>query len=88
MKPEVGRISHLLLKDIVEIVREKTKLSQWKNVYSCIEWFKKLNHKSSSSFIVFDIVSFYPSISEELLNAALDWAQQYTKISGQAQFKS
>ena len=81
MKPEVGRISHLLLKDIVEIVREKTKLSQWKNVYSCIEWFKKLNHKSSSSFIVFDIVSFYPSISEELLNAALDWAQQYTKIS-------
>ena len=40
MKPEVGRISHLLLKNVVEVVREKTKLNQWKNVYSCIDWFK------------------------------------------------
>ena len=80
-KCEVGRISHLLLKDIVKVVREKSKLNQWKNVYSCIEWFKKLNHKSSSSFIVYDIVNFYPSINEDLLNAALDWAEQFTSIS-------
>ena len=36
---------------------------------------------SNSSFIIFDIVNFYPSISGDLLNAALDWAKQYVKIS-------
>ena len=81
MKPEVGRISHLILKDIVKVVREKSGLNQWVNVYSCIEWFRKLNHKSSNSFIIYDIVNFYPSISEDLLNASLDWAMQYKSIS-------
>jgi len=26
-------------------------------------------------------VNFYPSINEDLLNAALDWAEQFTSIS-------
>ena len=80
-KPEVGRISHIVLEKIVNIVRQKTKLSQWKNVYACIEWFKLLKNKNNSNFIVYDIVNFYPSISEDLLNAALDWASNYTSIS-------
>ena len=79
-KPEVGRISHLVLKDIVNAVRQKSKLNQWKNIYSCIEWFKVLPNKENSNFIVFDIVNFYPSISENLLNAALDWASKYVPI--------
>ena len=31
-----------------------------------ITWFKKIESKSSSSFIKFQIVDFYPSISKEL----------------------
>ena len=62
-------------------MRAKSKLNQWKNVYGCIEWFKKLNHKSCKSFIVFDIVNFYPSISEDLLNKSLNWAEQFIGIS-------
>ena len=79
-KPEVGRISHLTLKNIIEIVRQKTNLSQWKNIYSCIEWFKQLENKKNSKFIQYDIVNFYPTISEELLNAALNWAMKYVPI--------
>ena len=32
-------------------------------------------------FICFDIIEFYPSITEKLLNDALDLASQYTEIS-------
>ena len=80
-KCEIGRISHHILSKIVLDVREKSKLKQWKNVYSCIDWFKGLENKSKLSFIVFDIASFYPSITSELLEAAINWAKQFCDIS-------
>ena len=80
-KPEVGKVSHKILKKIVECVRNKTQLKQWKNVYSCIEWFKLLKNKKNLSFIIFDIVSFYPSISLELLEEAIEWAKQFVDVT-------
>ena len=80
-KPEVGKVSHQILKKIVECVRNKTQLKQWKNVYSCIEWFKLLKNKKNLSFIIFDIVSFYPSISLELLEEAIEWAKQFVDVT-------
>ena len=80
-KPELGRISHQILTRIVEKVRHKTKLKQWKNVYSCIEWFKLLKNKKNLKFIIFDIVAFYPSITLELLIKALKWAEEFADIS-------
>ena len=81
MKPEIGKISHEILSKIVTCVREKTKFNHWKNVYSCLEWFKKIERKRNKSFIIFDIVSFYPSISRELLIKALEWANEYIVIT-------
>ena len=46
-----------------------------------IDWFKQVPSKDKCHFINFDIESFYPNISSELLNKALDWAQQYVDIS-------
>ena len=46
-----------------------------------IEWFTKINNKEKHSFIVLDIVDFYPSISEALLNDALNYAKQFIAIS-------
>ena len=43
-------------------------------------FFKNLSQKKESSFIVFDIINYYPSISVKLLNAALDWAKEFTHI--------
>ena len=66
-KSEIGIIS----KDYVELInskiREKTKMNQWCNTKSVIEWFKAIKNKGKSSFIKFDITEFYPSISKELL---------------------
>ena len=36
---------------------------------------------NSLSFLVFDIVDFYPSIIEDLLKKCLKWAESFTDIS-------
>ena len=73
-KPEIGRISKQILTSKIEELREKTGFQQWKNSFSVIDWFKIIDDKSKSKFIVFDIVEFYPSISEKLLREAISWA--------------
>ena len=39
-KPEIGKISKKCLSRILEEVRDKTGLLQWKNSYDVIQWFK------------------------------------------------
>ena len=46
-----------------------------------LEWFTKLENKKNRKFIQFDIQSYYPSISKELLMNALKWAEQYADIT-------
>ena len=46
-----------------------------------IEWFEKISEKERRTFVIFDIVDFYPSISEDLLTKAIEWASSYTNIS-------
>ena len=43
-------------------------------------WFTNIKSKSSSSFIKFDIVDFYPSISKDLLLKAINFAISVTPI--------
>ena len=80
-KPEIGRISKQITAKINAIVREKSGLKQWRNTDSVIEWFKKIENKPNKKFIQFDVVNFYPSISAELLAAAIEWARNFTNIS-------
>ena len=49
--------------------------------YSVIDWFKNIPDKSRTRFIKFDICDFYPSITEELLDKALNYAEQYHQFS-------
>ena len=46
-----------------------------------ITWFEDIPNKKSNTFIAFDICDFYPSINEELLDKALDFASHYIKIT-------
>ena len=80
-KVEPGKVSHQILKNAVNVIRQKTHLNQWRNTYECIEWYKNIPHKENMSFIIFDIISFYPSITDKLLNQALNWAQQFITFS-------
>ena len=45
------------------------------------DWFSSIKDKGKHSFLVFDIVDFYPSISEALLKSSLEYAKQHTTIS-------
>jgi hypothetical protein len=80
-KSDLGKVSKSILSRIVTSLREKTKLNQWKNSFSVIDWFKKLNDKETLSFLMFDIVEFYPNITEDLLKKALEYAKNHVNIS-------
>ena len=60
-----------------------TRANQWKNSESTIEWFKNIPNKPSHSFISFDVVDFYPSITDNLLTKALTFASEFDNISEQ-----
>ena len=80
-KPEIGLISKQLLEEINRKLVNIKEVNPWKNASSVLEWFDRLTNKCDLSFICFDVVEFYPSISEDLLNRALDFASEHLNIS-------
>ena len=77
----MGLVSKQILEKINSQIRCSTNLNQWRNTAAVIDWFKNIPDKSNSKFIKFDIVDFYPSISEELLGKALEFAKKIVSIS-------
>ena len=80
-KNELGRISKTILDNINMKLFETTKINQWKNTVSAIKWFDSLKDKHLIKFDMFDIKDFYPSITQDLLNRALNFASEYIYIS-------
>ena len=62
-------------------LKKKTGLTQWKNSYGVIDWFKNIKDKKKCSFIILDVCEYYPSITKKLLNDALAWASQIVHIT-------
>ena len=48
-----------------------------------IQWFRSLQNKQNLKFIKFDVVNFYPNITENLLTNSLNWARQFVDIPKQ-----
>ena len=71
----------MLLDKINNIVQSKTLVNQGKDTSLVNEWFINIKNKESSSFIVFDIESFYPSISEDLFKSAIWFAKESIDIT-------
>ena len=80
-KSEVGIVSKNMLGRINTQVLKAIKVNQWRSTSTVIQWFKNIEDKPESKLIKFDIVDFYPSISENLLEKALAWAKKYVNIS-------
>ena len=80
-KTELGRISKIILDRINKELLSKLNYNQWKNTDNVINWFKNITDKIHCKFIQLDIKEFYPSITEETLNKALDFAATFTNIS-------
>ena len=82
-KSDIGKISKQILDKMNFKIISETKLNQWKNSTSVIEWFNNIPNKNQHRFVVFDIESFYPSISEDLFNEALSFAKTKVNITDQ-----
>ena len=70
-KSEIGKVSKQILDRRNTNIVSKLGLNQWKNTKAVLSWFINIEDKENHSFIAFDVVEFYPSISIDLLNAAL-----------------
>ena len=55
-------------------------MNQWQNTHAVITWFKSIENKRSSSFIKFDRVDFYSSITKELLTKSRNYTKCITTI--------
>ena len=73
-KSSVGKISKVILDKINKHIQKETSANQWKDTSSVIEWFVNIKEKERSSFMVFDIESFYLSITERLFINAIKFA--------------
>ena len=62
------------------MVIESTKLHQWRNTDIVIKWFKSIENKVETSFIIFDTESFYLSVSLELFNKSIDFVKSIQNI--------
>ncbi|KAJ8023972.1 hypothetical protein HOLleu_36563 [Holothuria leucospilota] len=80
-KSELGKVSQHIVNKINSCIRSKLSVNQWRNTSSVIEWFENISEKERHTFVIFDIIDFYPSISEDLLTKALEWANSYTNTS-------
>ena len=80
-KNELGRISKTILDNINMKLFETTKINQCKNTVSAIKWINSLNNKDLMKFVMFDVKDFCPSITQDLLNKALNFASECIYIS-------
>ena len=80
-KAEIGQISKQLLDRINTRLANNLQLNQWKNTKAVLSWINSIQHKDMYSFIAFDVVEFYPSISIDLLSEALQFASEYDTIT-------
>ena len=80
-KSEMGRISKQLLEVINSKTRAAMKVNQWRSTREVLDWFTMLDKKEECSFVQFDIDTFYPSISLELLRKAIANAEKYVLVT-------
>ena len=64
-KSQLGKISKQILQKINKTLRSKLNLNHWQNSSKITDWFKNIQQKSLSTFTVFNIREFYPSITQK-----------------------
>ena len=79
-KLEIGIISKNILDKINTRIQSSTGLQQWHNTKSVLSWFKNITNKKSCKFFKFDIIQFYPSITEKLFCSSINFAKRFINI--------
>ena len=82
-KSDSGKISKLILDKINTPLTTILNVNQRRNTQNVKDWFGNIEEKTRHSFISFDIIDFYPSISENVLDQTLSWASNLASISNE-----
>ena len=82
-KTELGRISKFIIQNIVNSVKKANHYNLRWNSYETIEWFRRIKNKSKATFIQFDIIDFYPSITKNILIDSINYARKYIDITNE-----
>ena len=75
-KSEIGIVSKQVLERVNNPIRNVTNFNPWRCTSSVLEWFNRLKGKFRCKFINSDVVDFYSSINEGLLDKCLNFASQ------------
>ena len=51
------------------------------NSFEVLGWFNNIKNKNLFTFMKFDVVDFYPSISNKLLIISIQFARKYVDLS-------
>ena len=79
-KSELGKVSKVILENMNTNLVKSLNVNQWRSPNSAINWLNAIVNKSQCLFIRLDIIEFYPSISENILDTAINFAKQCTDI--------
>ena len=81
-KTNVEKVAKDILENIIKKVIQKCKLQQWQSMGDVLKWFKNY-YKSNMKmyFVQFNIVTFYPAITKDLMIKALNWAKTVMLIN-------
>ena len=79
-KSELRKVSKSILEKVNTNLVNSLKVNQWKDTDDVINWFNAIKDKSQCCFVQLDIAEFYPSITESILDTAISFAKQHTKI--------
>ena len=82
-KNELGKISKQIMEGIINnmVTNTNTDLNLWKSTKEVLKWFIGMSKETKTKFVKFDIVEFYPSITEDLLDKAIQFALQTNVLS-------
>ena len=80
-KSEIGRICKHILDNVNTKLKDKLQLNQWKNTKTVTKWFTAITNKNNTAFIQFDIIDYYPSITEYTLDGVLELTAQHIPVS-------
>ena len=72
-KNDLETISKQMLDTIINSIRSKMQLTQWRNTTSVITWFSNIEEKNKPSLFVFYNVKLESLISEQLLRRPLKY---------------
>ena len=67
----------------VSKLRTRLGVNKWKNSGEVIEWIESIEKKKNCAFIQMNIEEFYPSIKEETLQNAIEFAKKQVEINNE-----